>query len=258
VEGAGRYRRSSLRGGLMAIAEADRSKIVQSIRAYIARERISREEFAQRAKLGKSTVDKLVVGLFSEKTIFQIESQLRINLRDATIAPELAAEDLGRYSRDETAKYVGQYVFARPAFQEDGHIHAFGMEIVWDSAAKALLVREMASGKKVPPQFGKIHIPRNSMHIFILSNEGGWVKQLILSQIDVYQKMKGIMLTMGNVFANLYRPVAMPVIMNKYETISKEMIGKINPKSPAYAQFKQDLVAVEQDQFAKWIRLGPV
>jgi hypothetical protein len=28
--------------------------------------RISREEFAQRVKLGKSTVDKLVVGIFSE------------------------------------------------------------------------------------------------------------------------------------------------------------------------------------------------
>ena len=61
----------------MPIAEADRKRIVQAIRSYIARERISRGEFAERTKLGKSTVDKLVVGLFSEKTILQIESQLR-------------------------------------------------------------------------------------------------------------------------------------------------------------------------------------
>jgi predicted XRE-type DNA-binding protein len=60
----------------MPIGDKDRARIVQAIRSYIARERISREEFARRTKLGKSTVDKLVTGLFSEKTILQIESLL--------------------------------------------------------------------------------------------------------------------------------------------------------------------------------------
>src|ERR1700693_640090 len=53
----------------MPIDDADRKRIVQAIRTYIARERISREEFARRTRLGKATVDKLVVGIFSEKTI---------------------------------------------------------------------------------------------------------------------------------------------------------------------------------------------
>ena len=242
----------------MSIAEADRTKIVQAIRAYIARERISREEFAQRTKLGKSTVDKLVVGLFSEKTILQIESHLKINLANTAIATELASDELGRYSRHDTINYLGSYVFARPSFQEDGLIHAFPMEIAWDSDSSALQVKETASGKKVPLQFGKISIPRASMHIFILSNEGGWLKQVILSQLDIYRKMKGIMLTMGNVFANLYTPVAMPVVMNKYDVIEKHMTGKIGPDSPMYEEYNQDLLSVEQHQFAKWMRLKPV
>ena len=49
----------------------------------------------------------------------------------------------------------------------------------------------------MPLQFGKVYIPRASMHLFILSNEHGWLKSVILSQIDVYKRMKGIMLTMG-------------------------------------------------------------
>ena len=110
----------------MPIAERDRDRIVQAIRTYIAKERISRDEFAQRAKLGKSTVDKLVVGIFSEKTILQIESLLKINLIDGAAADEMAAEELGGYSRGGTLNhYVGEYVFARPSFQEDGLIQAF-------------------------------------------------------------------------------------------------------------------------------------
>lgn len=239
----------------MPIADADRNRIVQAIRTYIAKERISRDEFAQRARLGKSTVDKLVVGIFSEKTILQIESLLKIALVNAATPDETAVEELGRYTRRDTINYIGEYVFARPSFQEDGLIHAFHMEIVWDRDAGALLVKEVSGGKKAPPQLGKVHIPRASMHIFILSNEQGWLKNVILSQIDVYKRMKGIMLTMGHAFANLYTPVAMPVIMNRYDVIETDMHGKIDPRSRMYNEYNQELLAVEQSQYAKWIRI---
>jgi hypothetical protein len=242
----------------MPISEQDRNKIVQAIRAYIAKERISREEFAQRAKLGKSTVDKLVVGIFSEKTILQIESQVKIRLLGGTEAPvEMAGEEFGKYTREDTRNYVGEYIFARPSFHEDGLIHAFHMEILWDHDQSALLVKEIGRGKKLPLQFGKIYIPRASMHIFILSNEHGWLKKVILSQLDVYKRMKGIMLTMGHAFANVYTPVAMPVIMNKYDRIEEHMIGTIEPGTRMYEEYNADLLAVEQSKYAKWIRIKP-
>jgi hypothetical protein len=242
----------------MPITEADRARIVQAIRSYIAKQRMSRDEFAQRAKLGKSTVDKLVVGIFSEKTILQIEAQLEISLLDPGTSRESAVEELGGYSRQETRPYVGNYIFARPSFQDDGLILAFHMEIYWDGEARALMVKEIGSGKSIPPQFGKVFIPRSSMHIFIQSNEQGWLKNVILSQIDVYKRMKGIMLTMGNAFANLYTPAAMPVIMNKYETVEKDMLGKIDPSSRMYEEYNQDLLAVEENQYARWIRLKQI
>jgi hypothetical protein len=242
----------------MPIDDADRDRIVQAIRAYIARERISRDEFAQRAKLGKSTVDKLVTGLFSEKTILQIESLLNIPLMDAPAAAlgETAGSELGGYARAETLNYVGEYVFARPSFQDANLIHAFPMEVAWDAAAGALVVREAARDKKLPPQFGTVYIPRASMHIFILSNESGWLKKVILSQLDVYKRMKGIMLTMGHAFGNLYTPVAMPVIMNKYDAIKSDMVGRIDPSSRMYAEYSQDLQAVEKSQYARWVRMS--
>jgi hypothetical protein len=236
----------------MTIDDADRKTVAQAVRSYIAKERISREEFAQRTKLGKSTVDKLVIGIFSEKTVLQIESQLNVNLRRAGASMEFAAEEFGRYTREEADRYTGDYVFARPSFREDANIHAFHMQVQWDRAVRALLIRECANDKKLL-QFGHLYIPRASRHIFILSNEGGWVKSVILSELDASKRMKGVMLTVGRAFANIYAPMAMPVIMNKYDKIDEHMIGTLSPGTRLYEEYKQDLSTVEQDQYAKWI-----
>jgi TolB-like protein/tetratricopeptide (TPR) repeat protein len=60
----------------------DRKHIAAAIRDYLARERISREQFAFRTKLGKSTVDKLLTGLFSDKTLAIVESHTKLSLRE--------------------------------------------------------------------------------------------------------------------------------------------------------------------------------
>jgi transcriptional regulator with XRE-family HTH domain len=80
----------------MTIDDAERQRIIEAIRTYMARERISREEFAQRAKLGKSTIDKLATGLFSERTILQIEARLKIKLRDAGASNVLVFQEFRR------------------------------------------------------------------------------------------------------------------------------------------------------------------
>ena len=59
----------------------DRKRIAAIIRDYVARERVSREQFAFKTKLGKSTVDKLLIGLFSDKTLSIVESQTGLQLR---------------------------------------------------------------------------------------------------------------------------------------------------------------------------------
>jgi len=59
----------------------DKKRIVTAIRDYLARERISREQFAFQTKLGKSTIDKLLTGLFSERTLAIVESHTQLSLR---------------------------------------------------------------------------------------------------------------------------------------------------------------------------------
>lgn len=73
----------------------DRKQIAAKVKDYIARERISREQFAFRTKLGKSTVDKLLTGLFSERTLSIVESHTNLSLRPAleTPADQRAVQD---------------------------------------------------------------------------------------------------------------------------------------------------------------------
>jgi len=67
----------------------DRKRIAGMIRDYLARQRISREQFAFRTKLGKSTVDKLLIGLFSDRTLSVVEehTKLKLRARDGDVAP---------------------------------------------------------------------------------------------------------------------------------------------------------------------------
>jgi TolB-like protein len=65
----------------------DRRRIADIVRTYLARERISREEFAHRARLGRSTVDKLLVGLFSDRTLAVVEATTGLVLQDQVAAP---------------------------------------------------------------------------------------------------------------------------------------------------------------------------
>ncbi|HSK41606.1 MAG TPA: tetratricopeptide repeat protein [Arenibaculum sp.] len=64
----------------------DRKRIAAAIKDYLARERMSREQFAFKTKLGKSTIDKLLIGLYSDRTLSIVESHTKLSLRP-TIGP---------------------------------------------------------------------------------------------------------------------------------------------------------------------------
>jgi TolB-like protein/Tfp pilus assembly protein PilF len=98
----------------------ERKLIATAIKDYLARERMSREQFAFKTKLGKSTIDKLLIGLFSDKTLAIVENHTRLELRSALAAPgrdpdadpraepvdavpSLAATDLGALDKPSIA-----------------------------------------------------------------------------------------------------------------------------------------------------------
>ena len=76
-----------------------RKQVAAAVRDYIARKHMSRDEFAFRTKLGKSTVDKLLTGLFSDRTLAIVEDHTQLSLRplvgeqtEAVPAPAVGAD----------------------------------------------------------------------------------------------------------------------------------------------------------------------
>ena len=242
----------------MALDLEDRKAIAQLVRAYIARERISRETFARRAKIGKSTVDKLVTGIASEKTIIQIEEQLKLKLRSAKGPGGVFAAPLyGGYSYEEAEKYFGSYILIRPAFTGERLIYAFAMEVRWADEVAALAMVQASAEGQPKAQFGHIYMPRGSMHVFIVSNENGWANQAILSNLSPSRSMKGILLTMGNVFGNVFNPVSVPVALLKVASVETAMCGPIEPVHLQFKRYEEELSAVERDNYGRWITLKP-
>jgi adenylate cyclase len=71
----------------------DTKRIAAAIRDHLARERMSREQFAFKTKLGKSTVDKLLTGLYSDRTLAIVEGATGLRLREPSApSPPPAAE----------------------------------------------------------------------------------------------------------------------------------------------------------------------
>ena len=68
----------------------DKKRIAAEIRDHLARQRISREQFAFQTRLGKSTVDKLLTGLFSARTLAIVEGHTGLTLRGLPDAPSVA------------------------------------------------------------------------------------------------------------------------------------------------------------------------
>jgi TolB-like protein/Tfp pilus assembly protein PilF len=58
-----------------------KKRVAAALKDHLARERLSREQFAFKTRLGKSTVDKLLIGLFSDRTLSIAEAHTKLPLR---------------------------------------------------------------------------------------------------------------------------------------------------------------------------------
>ena len=182
--------------------------------------------------------------------MIQVESHTKLKLLNGPRSEEVAGEEFGRYSRADAAPYLGSFTFARPSFRQPDVIDAFATEIVWDDGPPCLAVH--VRDTTVPVQLGRVYMPRGTLHLFVLSVEQAWLKQLILSHLAA-RTMKGVMLTMGPVFCNVYSPVGMPVFMLKRDAIDEAEHGEIAPGHASYEEYRHILLSVETENFARWI-----
>jgi hypothetical protein len=229
--------------------EVEKDRIVKAIRDYLARERMSREQFAFKTKLGKSTIDKLLIGLFSERTLAIVEERTGTSFRSRGIIAEKAADALGGYVRADVGAYEGDFLFLRPSFRDADVIWAFAMNMAWDDTVPGLVLRHADPNE---PQVGTVAIPGALPYIYVQSTTGRSVQQLILSRMEQDLRSRGLLLTLGNVLANAYVPVAAPVVLIR-QTSAADALGEIAPAHPKYQDYRADLDHVLRASYARLV-----
>jgi hypothetical protein len=224
----------------MSIDE-ERRRTGREIKRYLAVNRISREEFCFQTKLGKSTIDKLITGIYSDATLQIVLERTGFVRNNA-----FAAKQLGGYSRAAWAGYLSDYLFLLPSIAQTG-LEALRVAIEWDDNLPGLAVTQK-SGKTFShrERIGTVSIPHERSPLIYVQAVEGVGRTLIVSTMLGEPVMRGLMLTVRNLVANAYAPIAVPVVLRRLgdADVAAYDFGHIDPEHKQFQAYSAELAKV--------------
>jgi len=158
---------------------------------------------------------------------------------------------MGAYTRDAVDHYVGSYLTLRPSFSGRGSIVAYRTDIVWDADWPSLLFQERDRPDAPYSHRGRLYIAPASMFIHLVSLTKGAMRMVVVSQLDRFNEMRGIITTLHKHGAMLV-PVATPIVYARRETFDGQL-GDITPESPQFAEYKKLIEATVGDGYARLV-----
>ena len=143
---------------------------------------------------------------------------------------------MGAYTRAAVDHYIGSYLTLRPSFSQPGAIVAYRTDITWDPEWPSLLFQERDRPDAPYSHRGRLYIPASSMFIHLVSLTKGAMRMVVVSQVDRFGEMRGIITTLHKHGAMLV-PVATPIVYAKRESFDGPF-GTIGTDSPAYKGYR--------------------
>lgn len=241
------------------------SQIAEIVREEIARRRISRQALAELAKLSLSTLEKALGGRrpFTLATTVRLEQALGVSLRKAESAPapapplidgDVAADNLGAYSRRAVAWLEGNYLTLRPSFGDRNAIFAYYTEIAWDQTASCLCFRESERLDAAYGQFGEVAVPNQSGFIYLVTNRHGQYRVITVSRPTRLGEMYGIITTLLAGRGSQLTPIAAPIVFLPARNIESPTVGRISADDPNHAVYREHLRRTIDEPFALFVQ----
>lgn len=229
----------------------EKRRIGRDIKRYLAVNRISREEFSFQTKLGKSTIDKLITGIYSEATL-----QIVLERTGFVRNNSYAAKHLGAYSRAAWTGYLQTYRLLLPSITMANHIEALCVAIEWDDNVPGMvLVRR--SGRKFTKRepIGILSIPHERSPLLYIYAPEGHGRTFLLSTMLGEPVMRGLLLTVSNLVANAFIPVALPVALRRLadDSLDPADFGHFAPTEDRYVAALAELRQVLERQYGRLI-----
>jgi transcriptional regulator with XRE-family HTH domain len=249
----------------LAPAEADlpaelSQAIAARVREELARRRLSRQALADLARISISTLEKALAGRrpFTLATTVRLEEALGASLRApvrsaASAAPTgLAPETLGSYSRTAVAWLEGEYLTLRPSFEDPKAVYAYRTEIAWDEASSSLAFREAAREDADFTQKGAVSLSNQSGHTYLVTNEQGQFRLVILGRPAIGGEMYGMLTTLQAGQGSHLTPAAAPIAFIPLRRVTDAAFGRIGPGGAHYDDYRATLGRVTAKGFARF------
>jgi transcriptional regulator with XRE-family HTH domain len=242
------------------LMEAETREVGRRVREELARRRISRQALADMAKISLSTLEKALAGTrpFTLASTIRLEEALGTPLRPATAvapppaAPGLAPESMGAYARAAVRWLEGRYLTLRPSFGNAGGIYSYVITIRWLDEAGHL---GFAESQRIDAQFeqgGHVSLSTLSGHIYLVTNESGQHRLMVLSRPTIAGTLYGVLTTLQVGNGSQLVPVACPVALRKLAADAEPATGLIAPGAPEHQEYRATLQTATRQDFARF------
>lgn len=170
-----------------------------------------------------------------------------------SLIPGVAPLHMGGYTRDAVDHYIGNYLTLRPAFDGGPAIIAYRTEFFWSDLANALCFREQDRPDAAYSHRGHLYIPSSSMFIHLVSLTKGAMRMVLVSQIDQFNKMRGIITTLNKALGSAFTPVAAPILYERLDDFDDIAFGSIEPDDPAYEHYSALIKETTEQCYARLV-----
>jgi hypothetical protein len=189
----------------------------------------------------------------------RLEQALGVSLRGETERastskgarpPELAPDEVGSYARAAVTWIEGAYLTIRPSFGDKAAIFAYRTEIFWDADRSSLAFRESERIDAAFSQQGIVSVPSFSGHIYLVTNEHGQYRLIVVGRPSITREMHGILTTLQVGRGAHLIPVSTPIALLPLKGLAQVHFGRIQPGHSAYAQYRALLRRTLEEPFA--------
>jgi transcriptional regulator with XRE-family HTH domain len=165
---------------------------------------------------------------------------------------EVAPLYMGAYTRAAVDHYLGSYLTVRTSFSRPDCIVAYRTDITWDPEWPSLLFQERDRPDAPYSHRGRLYVPSSSMFIHLVSLTKGAMRMIVVSQVDRFGEMRGIITTIHKHGAMLV-PVATPIVYAKRDTFDGSL-GDITSTHANYASYRKMLDETMAEGYARLIK----
>jgi len=248
-----------------ADAKPQRDIAIGLIRTAMIEKKMTQHELADAADCHEKTIQNMMNGRsVREQTLFDVCMVLGLDFEQVRAAwsgikhnassGEVAEVDLGAYSRTAVEHYIGRYVTLRPAFDSSGKIMSYVTEVSWDDDKKCLRFREQDRPERAYAHSGELYMPAGSMFVYLVSRTRGWMRLVVVSQLDPSNKMRGLITTLNKAMGSMYVPVSAPIVYVRPDKLADFEFGEIGPATRSHAVYKRLLDETIDQSYAKLVR----